>query len=102
MIFADLSRKFCGKLVIQVTSWLYFFAVFQDPEREGGGEGGDDEDGEGEGEPEDLTVYEYQPPESKPWESLGSEMEIEDHIIKHSRDLVSIQTSVFSSTHCRS
>ncbi|XP_063710237.1 dynein axonemal intermediate chain 3-like [Symsagittifera roscoffensis] len=67
--------------------------ILKDPEREGGGEGGDDEDGEGEGEPEDLTVYEYQPPESKPWESLGSEMEIEDHIIKHSRDLVTMKVS---------
>ena len=56
----------------------------QDPEED---LGDDDEEGE-EAEPEDLTVYEYKPPESRPWESLGSELEIDEGIIKQSRDLV--------------
>ena len=48
-------------------------------------EEGGAEDGE---EAEDTTVYEYHPPESRPWESLGSEQEINETQVVHNRPLV--------------
>ena len=67
----------------------HFFEIFQDPDGEGE-EGDEDEEGGEDGVPEDPTLYEYRPPESKPWETQGSLPEVQDLSVIPSRGLVSL------------